>query len=72
MDVLSTSSGFQMIHQEPFITGSALDLEIAARIGDVDRTLLRENLNLTFEQRLMQLIEQARLAEEFDRDYSTV
>lgn len=61
-----------MIHQEPFITGSALDLEIAARIGDVDRTLLRENLNLTFEQRLMQLIEQARLAEEFDRDYSTV
>jgi hypothetical protein len=31
---------------------------------------LRENLKLTVEQRLRQLIEQARLADEFDRERS--
>ncbi|MEX2317319.1 MAG: hypothetical protein WD669_09225 [Pirellulales bacterium] len=44
-----------------------LDAEIAAYKKDVDRTLLRENLKLSVEQRLLQLIAQARLADEFDR-----
>jgi len=51
---------------DQFITGKALELEIAAFKCDVDRALLRENLKLTVEQRLLQLIEQARLANEFD------
>ena len=42
--------------------------KIEAYKRDVDRTLLRENLTLTVEQRLLQLVEQARLADEFDRD----
>jgi hypothetical protein len=52
---------------EPFISGAELDAEIEARKPEVDRTLLRENLKLTVEQRLLQLIQQARLADEFDR-----
>jgi hypothetical protein len=44
-----------------------IDAEIEAYKCDIDRTLLRENLKLTVEQRLLQLIEQARLADEFDR-----
>ena len=47
---------------------SPLDWEIEAYKRDVDRSLLRENLKLTVEQRLLQLIDQARLADEFDRD----
>jgi len=50
-----------------FITSSQLEAEIKAYKRDVDRTLLRENLKLTVEQRLLQLIAQARLADEFDR-----
>lgn len=40
-----------MVVEEPFISGPELDAEIAARIGDVDRTLLRENLKLTPNER---------------------
>jgi len=34
---------------------------------DVDRTILRENLKLTPEQRVMELMEVLRAAEEFQR-----
>jgi hypothetical protein len=52
------------------ISGPELDIEINAFKRDVDTSLLRENLKLTVEQRLLQLIEQARLSEEFDRAQS--
>jgi len=54
------------IHNQ-LLSGHELDVEIDTFRRDVDRTLLRENLKLTVEQRLLQLIEQARLADEFDR-----
>lgn len=56
-----------MKDSDPIISGPQLNAEIEARMVEVDRTLLVENLRLTVEQRLMQLMEQARLAEEFDR-----
>lgn len=56
-----------MDQSEPIITGPRLNAEIEARKAEADRTLLRENLRLTLEERLLQLTEQARLAVEFDR-----
>jgi hypothetical protein len=53
------------------ISGPALEAEIEAFKRDVDTTLLRENLKLSVEQRLLQLIAQARLADEFDRASSS-
>jgi hypothetical protein len=52
---------------EEFVPAEAIEREVEAFRHDIDRTLLRENLKLTVEQRLLQLIEQARLADEFDR-----
>lgn len=49
------------------LESQSLDAEVKAFKREIDRTLLRENLKLTVEQRLLQLIEQARLADEFDR-----
>ena len=54
-----------------FLTDRTIESEIDAFKREVDRTLLRENLKLTVEQRLMQLIEQARLADEFDRQLAS-
>lgn len=44
-----------------------MDRVIEAFKRDVDRTLLRENLKLTPEQRVLQLMETLRAAEEFER-----
>lgn len=44
-----------------------MDPVIEAFKRDVDRTLLRENLRLTPEQRVLQLMETLRAAEEFAR-----
>ncbi len=46
---------------------TSLDLVIERYMRDVDRTLLRRNLSLTPEQRLEQLQELARFAEELRR-----
>lgn len=54
------------MHEE-FLSAEVVEREVVAFRHDIDRTLLRENLKLTVEQRLLQLIEQARLAHEFDR-----
>lgn len=56
-----------MTLSNPLILSHQLDADIEAYKRDVDRTLLRENLKLSVEQRLLQLIEQARLVDEFDR-----
>lgn len=44
-----------------------MDAIIAAYKRDVDRTLIRENLRLTPEQRLRELMELLRAADEFAR-----
>lgn len=53
------------------MTPPSLPLEpdpvIEAYKKDVDRTLLRQNLKLTVEERIRQLMELQRLAEEFRR-----
>lgn len=46
---------------------SSLDKVIDRYKQDVDRTLLRENLKLTPEQRLLRLMELQRFAEELQR-----
>jgi hypothetical protein len=48
------------IHLEP-------DLVIEAYKKDVDRTLIRENLKLSYEERLIELMKLQRLAEELER-----
>jgi hypothetical protein len=55
-----------MTNADTTAESDSLDAEIEAFKKDVDRTLLRENLKLTVEGRLRQLIEQARLADQFD------
>ena len=44
-----------------------MDPVIEAFKRDVDRTILRENLKLTPEQRVLELMETLRAAEEFER-----
>jgi hypothetical protein len=46
---------------------SATDPVIEAYKKDIDRTLLRENLKLTVEERLLQLIKLQEFAEELGR-----
>ncbi len=46
------------------VTGLQLDPVIEAYKRDIDRTLLRENLKLTVEQRFLKLCELQRLATE--------
>jgi hypothetical protein len=48
-------------------TGRVDDPVLAAYRRDIDRTLLRKNLSLTPEQRLLQLMELQRFAEELRR-----
>jgi hypothetical protein len=45
----------------------SMDSVIELYMRDVDRTLLRENLRLTPEQRVLELMELLRAAEEFQR-----
>jgi hypothetical protein len=58
------------MHATPTQHEASLDAEIDAYKKDIDRTQLRENLKLTVEERLLQLVAQARLANEFDRSRS--
>ena len=44
-----------------------MDAVIETFMRDVDRTILRENLKLTPEQRVLELMELLRAAEEFER-----
>ncbi len=44
-----------------------LDPVVAAFKQDVDRTLIRKNLSLTYEQRILQLMELQDLAQELRR-----
>ncbi len=49
------------------VTMTRMDPVIEALKRDVDRTILRENLRLTPEQRALELMELLRAAEEFAR-----
>jgi hypothetical protein len=46
---------------------NSMDLVIEAYKKDIDRTLLRENLKLTVEERLRRLMELQRVAEELQK-----
>ena len=46
---------------------TSMDLVIEQYKKDIDRTLLRENLKLTPEQRLLRLMELQKFAEELQR-----
>jgi hypothetical protein len=52
---------------KPFSASSELEAGIERRLLDVDRSLLRRNLGLSHEQRLLQLQELARFADELRR-----
>jgi hypothetical protein len=65
-------------HHNPSMAASELlpvsldpDPVIEAYMKDVDRTLLRENLKLTVEQRILKMIAALRLVEEIQRSRRT-